>query len=125
MALKQRARMPVSQRAKQFMPFAAVKGLEEALRNTEQRAMSSSQQDLCEEQIAQINQNLCKVQKGMLATITYLLDGRILTLSGTVEMISEARQTINISSTVIPFSAIRALIVDHIEPPKNARKNIP
>lgn len=125
MALKQRARMPTSQRAKQFMPFAAVKGLEEALRNTEQRAMSSSQQELCEEQIAQINQNLCKVQKGMPATITYFLNGRILTLSGIAEMISEARQTINISSTVIPFSAIRALIVGHIEPPKNTRKNTP
>lgn len=31
MANRPRAKMPVSERAKQFMPFAAVKGLDEAL----------------------------------------------------------------------------------------------
>ena len=33
--IKARDKMPVSQRAKQFMPFAAVVGLEEALRRKE------------------------------------------------------------------------------------------
>lgn len=30
-----RSKMPISQRAKQFMPFAALKGLDEALRQKE------------------------------------------------------------------------------------------
>ena len=33
---KQRAKMPVAQRAKQFMPFKAVSGLDEALRRKEE-----------------------------------------------------------------------------------------
>lgn len=33
---KQRAKMPIAQRAKQFMPFKAVAGLDEALRKKEQ-----------------------------------------------------------------------------------------
>lgn len=35
MASKPRAKMPVSERAKQFMPFAALKGLPEALEKKE------------------------------------------------------------------------------------------
>ena len=35
MANKPRMKMPVSERAKQFMPFSALKGLDEALREKE------------------------------------------------------------------------------------------
>ena len=35
MESKKRPKMPVSQRAKQFMPFAAVTGLDEAIRRVE------------------------------------------------------------------------------------------
>ena len=35
MESKNRPKMPVSQRAKQFMPFAAVTGLDEAIRRVE------------------------------------------------------------------------------------------
>ncbi|MBQ3326117.1 hypothetical protein IJG79_03165 [Candidatus Saccharibacteria bacterium] len=35
MSKNQPGKMPISQRAKQFMPFAALKGLDEALRRKE------------------------------------------------------------------------------------------
>ena len=38
--VKKRPKMPVAQRAKQFMPFAAVTGLEVALRQKEQEVES-------------------------------------------------------------------------------------
>ena len=37
---KVRPRMPIEQRAKQFMPFAAVTGLEEALREKEREVQA-------------------------------------------------------------------------------------
>ena len=42
MAAKPKYPMPVSQRAKQFMPFSALKGLEEALEKKERLALSKS-----------------------------------------------------------------------------------
>lgn len=42
MASKPKAPMPVTERAKQFLPFAALKGFEEALEQTEAAADASA-----------------------------------------------------------------------------------
>lgn len=46
-----RAKMPVEQRAKQFMPFAAVTGLDEAIRRVEHEFEMNDRRDLSEEAI--------------------------------------------------------------------------
>ena len=46
-----RARMPVEQRAKQFMPFAAVTGLDEAIMRVEHELEMNDRRDLSEEAI--------------------------------------------------------------------------
>ena len=43
MATKNRTPMPVSERAKQFMPFAALKGYEEALRAKEREVEQNAE----------------------------------------------------------------------------------
>ena len=48
---KTRAKMPVEQRAKQFMPFAAVTGLDEAIRRVEHEFEMNDRRDLSEEAI--------------------------------------------------------------------------
>ena len=46
-----RGKMPVEQRAKQFMPFAAVTGLDEAIRRVEHEFEMNDRRDLSEEAI--------------------------------------------------------------------------
>lgn len=46
-----RGKMPVEQRAKQFMPFAAVTGLDEAIRRVEHEFEMNDRRDLSEEVI--------------------------------------------------------------------------
>lgn len=46
-----RGRMPVEQRAKQFLPFSAVTGLDEAIRRVEHEFEMNDRRDLSEEAI--------------------------------------------------------------------------
>lgn len=46
---KKRGKMPVAQRAKQFMPFAAVTGLDEAIRRVELEFEMNDRRDISEE----------------------------------------------------------------------------
>ena len=50
------------QRAKQFMPFDAMKGLAEALRDREERHSRVQKHGVSEEDQAQISETLCKVE---------------------------------------------------------------
>lgn len=51
-------KMPRSQRAKQFLPFAAVRGLDEALRQVEASLMASPRPVLSEESREEMDQTL-------------------------------------------------------------------
>ena len=62
MERKIRAKMSPSQRAKQFMPFAAVKGLEEAIAREEQGLKRGERPEFGEEKV---NAILCRLRKGM------------------------------------------------------------
>ena len=52
------------QRAKQFMPFDAMKGLAEALKEREERHSRVQKHGVSEEDQARISETLCKVEKG-------------------------------------------------------------
>ena len=58
-------------RAKQFMPFDAMKGLAEALKDREERHSRVQKHDVSEEDQAQISEVLCKVEKGSKVFINY------------------------------------------------------
>lgn len=59
------------QRAKQFMPFDAMKGLTEALKEREERHTRVQKHGISEEDQAQISNTLCKVEKGSKVFISY------------------------------------------------------
>jgi len=67
--------MPVSERAKQFMPFAALKGLPEALTQIERAHTATSKKELSEEMAAVLNHNLLSLYPGQQATIYYYKAG--------------------------------------------------
>ena len=59
------------QRAKQFMPFDAMKGLAEALREREERHSRVQKHGVSEEDQVQISETLCKVEKGSKVFISF------------------------------------------------------
>lgn len=63
--------MPREQRAKQFLPFDSMKGLKEALALREEIHSHVEKHGISEEQQAEINMTLCKVEKGCKVFISF------------------------------------------------------
>lgn len=103
---KQRAKMPASQRAKQFMPFAAVKGLEEAILEQEQSLHRTERIEIGEEQAQKINRELNHLEKGKNVSVKVYCDGRYHTIQGVVEWINTAKGTMRVSGVLVPFDGI-------------------
>ncbi|MBR2480050.1 MAG: hypothetical protein IKB56_01955 [Clostridia bacterium] len=58
-------------RAKQFMPFDALKGLQEELRKREERRLRQNKRDLSDDQIESLTKVLNSLKRGMAVQITY------------------------------------------------------
>ncbi len=58
-------------RAKQFMPFDALKGLQEELRKREERRLRQNKRDLSDDQIESLTKVLNSLKRGMTVQITY------------------------------------------------------
>ncbi|MBQ4073200.1 MAG: hypothetical protein IJD50_05745 [Clostridia bacterium] len=58
-------------RAKQFMPFDALKGLQEELRKREERRLRQNKRELCDEEIESLTKALNSLKRGMRVQITY------------------------------------------------------
>ena len=58
-------------RAKQFMPFDALKGLQEELRKREERRLRQNKRDLSDDQIESLTKVLNSLKRGMRINITY------------------------------------------------------
>lgn len=106
---KQRAKMPTSQRAKQFMPFAAVKGLEKAIAEQDQLLNCTEQAELGEEQVQAISDKLNHLTKGDMVSACFYVDGRYNTVQGKVEQLDLVRRIIRIAGAVITIESIREL----------------
>lgn len=63
--------IPRKERAKQFMPFDAMKGLQEALRKQEEINTRVEKHEVCGEQQAKLSELLSKLDKGMQIWIFY------------------------------------------------------
>ncbi len=97
-----RAKMSPSERAKQFMPFAALKGLPEALAKKERIIVPKS--ELSEERSEEIDRMLRQIQKGDIITAVYYSDGEYLKISGIVAKLDTDMHTLRIVNTEINFN---------------------
>ena len=84
MANKPRQKMPVAERAKQFMPFAALKGLPEALTQAERAHTARTKKEFSEEMAADLNRSLLSLNLGSQATICYYKAGHEQQITGSV-----------------------------------------
>ena len=88
------------------MPFAAVKGLEEAILEQDQLLKRTERIEIGEEQVQKINRELNNLEKGKCASLKVYRDGRYQTIQGIVEQIDSAKGAMRISGVLVPFESI-------------------
>lgn len=84
--MAERTKMPRAQRAAQFAPFDALKGLHEALKIVEFNHERIVKGDLSEEQCKKISDNLLKVDKNSIVNLTYYYDGHNFNYTGKIKL---------------------------------------
>ena len=107
-----RAPMPRSRRAKQFMPFDALRGLKEAIAAKER--VVEPRRYLSEDAIAEINDALLGLHKGQIITIVYYQDYEqaYRQLTGPVMKVDSYWKNIQIGNITIEFPEISQLLTD-------------
>ena len=105
-----RAPMPASRRAKQFMPFDALRGLKEAIAAKEKRP--EPRRELTDYMKEQISKKLAELHKGQQVTVVYYgsLEQETLQVTGTVVKVDPYWQTLQINRIAIDFSEIYEII---------------
>lgn len=104
MATKPKHKMPISERAKQFMPFSALKGLDEALRAKEHPL--TERKEPSEEQAADINTKLSMLRPRDSARIIFFFMGRYYQIEGNIERFDTVSRVLEIESVQINFDEI-------------------
>lgn len=99
-------------RAKQFMPFAALKGYEEALRAKEKIVVEKI--ELSEERKAELDFKLHQIQKNDMITVVYFLKDEYIKLEGMVSRLDIDARVIKIVNTKIPFDDIYEISGENI-----------
>ena len=89
-------------RAKQFAPFDALKGLSKALRIKEYEHEKIEKGEISEEKILKISQNLLKLSKKDKVKVVFFKDGHYLTKYGNAKVIYE-KQLLEIEDYRIKF----------------------
>lgn len=107
------APMPPSQRAKQFAPFQALKGLNEAIANKEK--IITPRRELTEDSIAEINRILIDLSIGSLVTAVYYCDlqQEYQQLTGYVKKVDPLGKCLQIGNVSIAFGDISNLLANN------------
>ncbi len=80
-------KMPLEQRAKQFMPFSALSGLDAALKAKEREMGLTDKPSLSEEREDEINALLLGLEAGDRVIIDYFRNGESVSVEGEIERI--------------------------------------
>lgn len=99
-----RPKMTREDRAKQFMPFAALKGYPEALAKKEKIVVPKA--EVSEEYAQMLDQKLRRVDKYDMITVIYFCNGEYLKKTGIVSRIDKTARVLKIVNTKILFDDI-------------------
>ncbi len=99
--------MPVSQRAKLFAPFDALRGLSTALRAKEK--LIKPKRDLLEDKLEELDAKASKLKKGDRISVLYYCDGDYLTVSGCLSGIDAVNRIFIVGDREISFEDIYEL----------------
>ena len=105
-----RPKMTREDRAKQFMPFAALKGYPEALEQKEKIVVPKA--EITEEYAQMLDQKLRRVTKNDIITVIYFSKGEYLKKTGMVSRIDETARILKVVNTKILFDDIYDILFD-------------
>lgn len=108
-----RVKMSREDRAKQFMPFAALKGYPEALRKKEKIVVEK--QELSEEYKEELDYQLRQIKKNDMVTVVYYCKDEYLKLTGLVSKIDETARVLKIVNTKIHFEDLYEIGIENRE----------
>lgn len=100
-------KMERSNRAKQFMPFDALKGFREAL--AEKERVVVLKKELSEDKKSELNYKLRQLQKMDIVTVDYFREGEYVQITGVVSAIDKEGKILSIVNTKIAFDDISDL----------------
>lgn len=106
-------RMPIAERAKQFMPFAAVGGVSSAMREKERILIAKP--TLGEDQTEEINRTLADLRRGDRIAVYYFKAcapdtlGETVMLCGSLQKLDPKERLIRLSDMAIPFDDVISL----------------
>ena len=107
---RMKARMDVAERAKQFMPFAALKGLPEAL--AEKERIIVPRMELSEETADDLDRKMRMAERGKNIAVIYFQEGEYRKTVGVVNGIDEINRILHVSDTKIRFDDIVDLQIE-------------
>ncbi len=101
MASREHPKMSVENRAKQFLPFSALKGLNEAL--AEKERITVPKTELMAEMQDELNEKLIQIKKGDIVTVIHFCDDEYLKTTGVVTEIDDVFKRLRIVNKYIMF----------------------
>ena len=99
-----RSRMSTADRAKQFMPFSALKGFKEAIAEREKVVVDKI--ELSEEAGEKLDYKMHQIKKRDIVTVVYFKDDEYLKITGMVSRFDITARVITIVNTKISFDDI-------------------
>lgn len=96
-------------RAKQFMPFDALKGLNEELRRREKKMLRQEKRVLFEEEAEKLSARLSRLQAGDCVEVVFYENGYYLTLGGKVESVNRQFGFLTIDGRRVCFADLYRL----------------
>ena len=99
-------------RAAQFQPFDALKGLQEELRMREERRNRVAKKEVSEEKSEEISRELIKVEKGSNVEIVFYRNGRYYELTGCVFAKNDTYRYLMIGEEKLPYDDIYVIKVE-------------
>ena len=97
------------ERAKQFLPFDALKGLREELESREEKMSRVPRHDLTEERMEELSAELSRLYKGCKITMTFYRAGHYYELTGSVSNINIIYKYLLIGEEKVFFDDIYSL----------------
>lgn len=99
-----RPKMSRAQRAKQFMPYAALKGYDSYLKKAERRVVP--RREVAPDRAEELNRKLCAVKPEDMVTVTWFCRGEYLRMTGMLVCVDMAERYLQIVNVRIPFADI-------------------
>lgn len=110
MAGRPRNRMSAEQRAKQFMPFAALRGLPEALALKEKVIVPKV--ELSEEMAEELDRKMHSLEKGKVVTVIYFAKDEYLKKTGMIARIDVTARVLQLVNVKISFDDILDVVIE-------------